>query len=339
MSEDSTNQDVAASLFGQIWPGGLAAQAIYLAARLDLADRLASGPKTAEQLAVETESQVGALQRLLAALVSLGMLTEDPSAGFGLATGAEALGSDGFVHPWATFLGSPFVWNSWGALHETLRTGETAFDRVHGMPMYQYMAEHPEVAAIYDAAMDSGAEMTVPAVVEAYDFSRFETLVDVGGGRGMLIAGILEANPGLAGVLFDLPGVVASADARLTGGALAGRCAVCGGDAFDGVPAADAILMKSVIHSYDDDAATRLLRRCRESVSVDGRLLLVELVPEPGSPADPGQGLMDLMMLALVSGRERSRSAFESLLAGADFELLEVISTSRGNAIIEARPI
>ena len=227
MSDADRAREAGASLFGHIWPVGLAARAIYLAAKLDIADRLAPGPKTAGQLAAETETHPASLERFLRSLVSLEVLTEDSPGRFALATGAEALGEQGFVHPWAVFLGAPFIWNSWGALHEALQSGETAFERVHGVPMYQYMAEHPEVAAIYDAAMNSGAEATVPALVEAYDFSCFTKLVDIGGGRGMLLAGILEATPELEGALFDLPGVVAAADLRLTEGPLARRGARC----------------------------------------------------------------------------------------------------------------
>lgn len=327
-------------LFELIWPGGLAAQAVYAAARLNLADHLADGPKTAGELARATNAHPPSLERLLRALTSLGLLSQEADGRFRSTAVGETLESrrPGSVHPSAVFLGSPFLWNAWAGLYDNVMTGKTAFETVFGKPFYQHVADNAEDGAIFDTAMSSGSARAVDAVVEAYDFSRFETIVDVGGGQGKLLEGILAAHPGVKGVLFDLPAVVAGA-AALRQGPVADRCEIEGGDAFDSVPAgADAYLLKTVIHGFDDESAVRLLGRCREAIRDDGRLLLLEVVLRPSNEPDPQKALMDLMMLTLVPGRERTEEEFEALLRRADFTLLQVFATSGGGSVIEARP-
>jgi hypothetical protein len=186
--------------------------------------------------------------------------------------------------------------------------------------------------------MNAGSEMQVSAVTAVYDFTPFEIIADIGGGRGALLEGILDSAPHTRGVLFDFPSVVAKADS-LRSGPFAKRCDIVGGDMFNDVPPADAYVLKNIIHGFADTDAVRVLKNCRQSIRSDGRLLLIELVLDPEASPDPGKALMDMMMLALVPGRERSEPEFGDILSDAGFELLRVIPTERGNSVIEAKPV
>jgi SAM-dependent methyltransferase len=222
-----------------------------------------------------------------------------------------------------------------GELHQAITTGQPAFDQVYGDSFFRYLAGHPGDAAVFDGAMTAGSSSVVTPLLAAYDFSRFTRIVDIGGGHGALLEAILTANPNLQGVLYDLPGVVAGAD-RLRTGNVAGRCEILGGDFFQGVPAnADAYLLKGIIHDWDDNDAVKILKNCRRSIHPEGRLLLLETVLNPSS--EPAKGLMDMLMLTLVGGRERTEPDFRALLQRAGFSLSRVIQTS-GPDIIESLP-
>lgn len=323
-----------------IWPGAMAAQAIYVAAKLGLADLLTEGPRSADELALATRAHGPSLRRLLRALTSLGVFAENAAGKFHNTDLSETLRT---AHPetmraWATFLGAPFLWRPWGELYQTVMTGQPAVDRVHGTSFWAYLAEHADDAAVFNAAMTAGSEMSVPWILKAYDFSRFERIVDVGGGHGALLSGILSANPKVRGILYDLPEVVAGAVAVRTG-AVAARCEIRAGDFFHAVPAgADAYVLKGIIHDWNDDDALRILKNCRRAIKRDGRLLVIELVLKRSSQPDAGQAFMDVLMLTLVGGRERAESAFRALLREAGFSLTSVIPTA-GPSIIESQPL
>jgi hypothetical protein len=320
-----------------LWPGAMAVQAIHVAAKLGLADLVASGPKTVAELAASTHAHVPSLARFLRALTSLGIFVEDADGRYRLTPFSETLQAD---HPdsirrWAMMLGARFIWGPSGELDLTIRTGQPAFEHVYGAPFFKHLADHQDDAAVFNAAMSS-MPAWIATLVEAYDFSRFERIVDVGGGHGALIAGILSANPHLHGILHDLPGVVAGAAAPREG-AMADRCEIVGGDFFESVPAgADAYLLKGIIHDWNDEAAAKILANCRRAIRSNGTLLLLDTVLTPSS--DPAQALMDLLMMVLTGGRERTESEFRSLLQQANFSLTRVISTG-GESIIEAHPV
>jgi hypothetical protein len=320
-----------------LWPGAIAVQAIHLAAKLALADLVAGGSKSAAELAEAARTDVASLARLLRALSSLGIFAEDASGRYRQTPLSDTLRSD---HPesirrWAMMLGARFVWEPCGELHEAIRTGRPAFELVYNARFFEYLADHPDAGAVFNAAMSS-LPAYVAAIVEAYDFSKFERIVDVGGGHGALLLAILSANPRLRGVLHDLPGVVASADA-VRRGPVADRCEIVGGNFFEGVPAgADAYLLSGVIHDWDDEAATKILRNCRRAIRPDGTLLLVEAVLTPSSA--PSRALMDVLMMVLTGGRERTEDEFRSLLQAAGFSLTRVIPTA-GASILESRPV
>jgi SAM-dependent methyltransferase len=232
-------------------------------------------------------------------------------------------------------LGAHFVWKPSGALQETVRTGQPSFERVYGAPFFEYLAGHPDDAAVFNAAMSSSPGY-LAAIVGAYDFSKFERIVDVGGGHGLILAGILAANPRLRGVLYDLPGVVAGSFA-LGQEPISQRCEIIGGDFFKGVPAgADAYMLKGIIHDWNDEAALKILKNCRRAIRPDGTLLIVEAVLTPST--DPATALMDMLMMVLTSGRERTESEFRSLLQEAGFSMVQVIR-AMGASIIESRPV
>jgi hypothetical protein len=222
-------------------------------------------------------------------------------------------------------VGRPFHRSAWTDLCETIRTGQAAFPRVHGTPMFDFLRGHPADSAVFDAAMTSFTEALGAAIVSGFDFGQFRTIVDVGGGHGSLLAMILSANPGVRGVLFDLPDVVAGAAANLDGRGVADRCELVGGSFFDAVPAAgDAYILSAVIHDHDDEPAVGILRNCRAAMAERAQLLLVEGVLPKGLQPDPILKLADLEMLVMAGGRQRTLAEFTGLLECAGLRLLDV---------------
>jgi SAM-dependent methyltransferase len=238
------------------------------------------------------------------------------------------------IRRWAIMLGARFVWEPCSELRETIRTGRPAFELTYRAPFFRYLAEHPDDAAVFNAAMSS-VPAYITAFVEAYDFSTFEHIVDVGGGHGAKLFAILAANARVRGTLYDLPSVVEGAPAEHRS-ALDDRCQIVGGDFFEGVPrGADAYLLSGIIHDWTDEAAIRILRNCRRAIRPNGTLLLVETVLTPSS--DPSGALMDVLMMILTGGRERTEAEFRALLQEAGFSLTRVIPTA-GASILEATP-
>lgn len=319
-----------------IWPGIIAAQAIYAATKLRIPDLLASGPKTIAELASDSGAHPPTLERLLRALSTLEMFAPTPDGRFRNTPLTEALRSD---HPHsqcesALFLPAPFLWRPLGELYESVRTGEPAFQRIFGQRFFDYLNSHPGDAAIFNTVMTQGIAWASSALLASYNFSRFRRLVDVGGGEGALLRDILAATPGLTGTLFDLPEVVARASQILTGD-VAARCQIAGGDFFESVPeGADAYVLKGVIHDWPDNDAARILLNVRRAISPGGTLLLIEgIVDSAGRPV----GLMELLML-VIGGRERTEADFRSLLAGTGFSLTHIIPTE-ASSLIECHPV
>lgn len=322
-----------------IWPGALAAQAVYVAAKLQIADLLGDETMTADELARLSESDSAALYRTLRALTSLGVFEEPTPRSFRNSELSNAMRSDapGSARPWPLFLISPFNWKLWGNLEETVRTGEAAAERVYGKPFWEYLAEHPEDAAIFNAAMTSRSDALSAAVVASYDFSRFATIVDVGGGRGRLLQGILAACPESRGVLFDLAQTVA--DTTFLQEQLAeGRAQIVSGSFMESVPAGgDAYILSGIINDWNDRDARTILRNCRRAIAPSGRLLLVTSVQKPSTaPADRGS-FMDIYMM-LYGGRDRSEEELRLLLREAGFAVVRLIPTPTLNVIVECEP-
>jgi hypothetical protein len=308
-------------------------QAIHVAATLGIADLLRDGPLGSDELARATESHEPSLHRVLRALAAVGVLHEGDDGRFALTAIGECLRSDAAepVGGWAAFVGRPHHWQAWGALLHGVRTGESPFRSVHGTDVWDYRAAHPEEGAIFNAAMTDIMRRANAHLLAAYDFGRFATVVDVGGGRGAFLGAVLEANPAMRGTLFDQPQVVA--------GAVVGeRCEVVGGSFFEAVPeGADAYLLKAVLHDWEDDDALAILARCRAAIPGHGALLVVER--DLGGPnEDADAKLADLNMLVGPGGRERTRDEFAALFAAGGFELVGATRSAIGLTVFEGRP-
>ena len=316
------------------------AQAIGVAADLGIADLLSEGPKTSGELAIATGSNHRALYRLMRALASVGVFTEVEPERFALTPIAEALRADAAASQRDRVLQmcGDVSWRTWGQLGYSVRTGQPAFKRVHGMDAWEYRARNPELDARFNAAMTSLAGQVANAVVSAYDFSGFRTLVDIGGSHGVLLVAILRANPKLRGVLFDLPHVVEGARELLRAASLLERCDIVSGDMFKEVPTADAYILSRVIHDWDDERAVVTLVNCCRVMGRYGKLLLAEEVLPPGDVPSYGK-LSDLNMLVSPGGQERTEAEYRALYAAAGFELTRVIPTRSRISLIEGEPV
>ncbi len=314
-------------------------QAIHVVATLGIADLLKDGPMSVDELAEVTETHASALYRILRALASVGVFAEQSDGRFGLTPLAEHLQTDvpGSLRSWAMLMGRPYIITAWGHILHSVKTGELAFPEVYGMTAWEYRAAHPEESAIFDAAM-TGLSLA-EAVARSYDFSGIGVLVDVGGGKGALLAAVLAANPALRGILFDQPHVVAGAKDLLERAGVADRCEVVGGSFFEAVPGeAEAYLLKSIIHDWDDASAIEILRTCRTAMADTARLLLVERGIRPRNEPDPAK-FIDLMMLVMLGGQERTADEYERLYAEAGFGLTNIIRTGSLLDIIEGVPV
>lgn len=336
--QDSVKQNTVpppVQLF-EIATGFMKAQAIYVAAKLGIADLLKDGPKKVDELANITGVHGNSLYRLLRALASIGIFAEKDDGSFELTPMASALQSDisMSLRPYVLLLGDKSWWNPWGNLLHSVKTGETAFDHIFGMSYSEYLKTHPDIAKIFNECMTSVSCAHNPAIVGSYDFSSFQKIVDVGGGHGSLLTAILKANPTLTGILFDLPHVINSCD-KLDS-ELSGRCEVIGGDFFEEVPAGgDAYILKQIIHDWNDDLSIKILRNCHKAMTDGGRVLVIETVIEPGN-APSITKLFDLHVLVTAPGaKERVESEFRSLLNAAGFELSKIIPTPSSFCIIE----
>jgi O-methyltransferase domain/Dimerisation domain len=322
--------------FEYIYPGAIAAQAIYAATRLSIPDLLAEGPRTAAELASSCGADAPALERLLRALTTLEMFERLPDGRYRNTPLTDVLRAD---HPQSqrdmgTFLVAPFFWRPLGELVESVRTGKPAFDRVFGQNFFDYLAGHPEEAALFNRVMTEGTAWSGPALLKAYNFSRFATLVDVGGGQGALLREILAATPELKSILFDQPSVVAGAGEILQG-EITSRVEIVGGNFFESVPeGADAYILKGVIHDWPDDDAASILGNVRRAIRADGTLLLLDNVADS---AERPAGMGDMLML-LVGGCDRTEAAYRALLAAAGFSAPRLIPAGP-NTLIECHPV
>jgi len=328
----------AAEVLNRMMGGSWITQGIYVAAELGIADLLVDGPRTAKELAAETSTDSDALYRVLRALASSGIFAEDAQRRFSLTPVAERLRSDvPLSQRWfAIMMGAEF-YQCWGRLLSAVQTGSEVTRATFGMPFFQYVTEHPDRGRIYDAAMNAihGPE-TVP-MLDAYDFSQFHTVVDVGGGNGLTLAGILQRHPAVRGILFDLPTVAEGARPVLSHLGLSDRCQIVGGDFFSSVPAGgDAYVLRHILHDWDDEQALSILRNCREATGPEGRVLVVESVIPSGNGPCFGKWV-DLMML-IIGGRERTEEQYRELFSAADLSLSCVVPTAHEVSILEGVP-
>lgn len=341
-SHDELPADPNAVLF-QLAYGFRITQMLHVAATLDIAERLAEYPQTAGELAQATETHAPSLYRLLRALASVGVFAEDAQGRFALTPVGAGLrrSAPGSVYADVLFYGSSVQWALWGDLLYSVRTGQTAFDHHFGMTVWEHRSRHPDDNAIANRYFSALSRRQADAVVAAGDFGGIGTLMDAGGGQGVMLAAILRANPGLKGILFDQPQVVAGASAVLEQAGVADRCRVVGGSFFEPLPAgADAIALKNVLHDWADEQAMAILRNCRRALPSNGRLLVVDGVIPPGN-APHDRKLLDLQMLIGAGGRERTEREWRSLFDAGGFGVSRIIPTAsdEGLSIIECRPV
>ncbi|MEW9532570.1 methyltransferase [Microbispora sp. NPDC049125] len=317
--------------------GFAGSQILYAAVRLGVPDALAAGAMPVEKLAHSLGCDPGGLSRLLRALVVLGVAEEASPGHVALAALGEPLlaGHPRSMRSSVLLLGDPATWQAWGALTHGARTGEAAFDHVHGRPLFDHLACHPELSGIFNTAMREGTGWIAPEVPKAYDFTGARTVADIGGGNGALLAAILAAAPGVRGILFDTAEGVAGASEVLRRAGVSDRCSIERGDFFERVPAADLMLVKGVLHDWDDQRCAALLRRCRESIAAHGRLLVLEpvLPSRLGTAEAAGVVMSDIAMLVYTGGRERGRDEFRRLLAAGGFGLADVTPPLAGSPI------
>jgi hypothetical protein len=236
-------------------------------------------------------------------------------------------------------LGSPWIWHAWSQLLEGVRTGQTAFDLVHGVPLFTYLEQHPEAAAVFNQYMGERGDNRHTAFAAAYDFSGMHLVVDVGGGHGAALSAILQANPALRGLLFDLPQIAAGAKEHLVAAGVADRCDTVGGDFFAAVPAGgDAYLLSGILHDWDDERALQILRNCRRAMAGHGKLLVQALLMPEGNAPSLAK-LVDVIMLTLTGGQQRTETEYRALYARAGFHLTHVVPTPSGDCLLEGVPV
>lgn len=315
-------------------------QLVHVAAKLGIADELALRAQTAAELAATLGADADALGRVMRALAGLGIFGQDADGKFTLTKEGQRLRSDvadSMRLPAITY-GEPFWWRAWGGLFETVRTGVTAFDRVHGTDLFSYLAGDSHASSLFNGIMNVMTTEQAAAVATGYDFSSTRLLVDIGGGHGALATAILRNNPAARAVLFDRPSVIDGATARLAALGVADRCTLEGGDFFVAVPGgADTYTLKDIIHDWNDERALTILVNARRAMASDARLLLIERLLPPGDTPSQGK-LIDITMLALTGGRERTADEYGALLAGAGFVVRRVVSIDGELSLIEAAP-
>lgn len=325
-------------LYGMIC-GKWVSQAIFAAAELGIPDQLSDEARPADEVAQAVGAQAGATYRLMRALGSLGVLEEHDNRCFSLTDIGQFLRSDddASMRPYARFIGYESNWRAWEVLDETVRTGKSGYEIVYGMNLFEYLSNHPEAAKIFNEAMVTTNHTAASQVANAYDFSEIETLADVGGGQGALLAALLDDNPGMRGIIYDMDHVAEAAHQLLAERGLGQRCEFVNGDFFKEVPQANGCILKYIIHDWDDERAICILRNCVDAIPANGKVLVVERIVPPPGKSDASK-LVDIEMLALPGGIERTVDEFQALFEEAGLQLTQVLPTEGFYSIIEGAP-
>jgi O-methyltransferase len=321
--------------------GAYYTQAIYVFARLAIADELRDGGLRARDLATRLDVDARNLERVMRVAATIGLLTETDDERFELTALGQLLREDvpGSVRAFAIYQGEEWHWRADGRLIDGVRTGRSAFDIAHGCGLYEFLDRDPDADAVFGAAMAGFASQSRILATAGYDFSGLDTLVDVGGGEGAVLMALLRANPGLSGVVFDRPQVIEAAVRRIAEAGLAERCKAIGGNFFVEVPPGrDAYMLSMTICDHTDPVASRILANVRSAIRSGGRLLLLEMVvPPPNEPSFATLG--DMEVLVTTNGHVRSEAELRELLEGSGFEMTQVIPSLAPLSIIEAKPI
>jgi hypothetical protein len=316
-------------------------QAIHVAAVLGIADLLKEGQRAGDDLAEATNTDPDGLYRLLRALAAVGVFQEGPDGSFSQTALSECLrsGAEQSVAGWAKLIGQEYFWGAWGHLMTGIKTGKNVFPQLHGTDVWTYRSTRPEINAGFNEAMTSRSRAAAPLIVNAYDFSGFRLIVDVGGNRGALLADIMTAHPGPRAIVFDQPHVVSDEDIKAAGIAN-DRYETASGSFFESVPAGgDAYILKAIIHDWEDRESIEILRVCRKAMEPAARLLIIDHVVPPPNEGSVAK-FLDLNMLVLPGGRERTEDEFRGLLEASGFRLSRVVPTAPDDvSIIEGVPV
>jgi hypothetical protein len=344
MSTASTPRDLVIRLMD----GYLSTQMLYVAVRLGLPDVLNDGPRTSAELAAAVGAAPPSLHRLLRGLVMEGLLSEQPDGRYALTEAGRLLRADGQGSVrGAVLVRGTLYYRAAAGLIDTIRDGGSAFRHVHGVDLFEYLATSPDDAAIFQLSMLARSHQEADALAATYDFTPFRHVVDIGGGYGVTLTAILKTCPAARGTLFDRPDVAADARARLAAASASAsvgvkeRVTVVGGDFFEGVPAGgDVYVLSRVIHDWDDEKAVRILTSCRAAMPAHGRLVIVDALLGDRVHDQPAAVRMDLHMLTLASGRERTAAEVASLLHAANLRITRILTPpgASGIQIVEATP-
>ena len=310
--------------------------ALSVAAELGISDEVAAAPLMIGSLATRVGADEDTLHRLMRVLVALGIYAEDTEGRYSNTTLGDLLRSDvpGSLRPLARTFQDPATWGAWGHLAHSVRTGENTFEALHGVDVWSYRGAHSAANAVFNATMTALTSRMAPAVAAAHEFVGLSTVVDVGGGDGVLLEAVLDRYEHLTGTVFDLPQALPSAPSAGASESVAARWSAVSGDFFESVPAADAYLLKKVLHDWADEQCVEILTTCRRSLKPGGVLLVVETVLDrPGRELDAA--LSDLNMLVMPGGRERTSAEFAALFAAAGLRLSRVIDTPTEVVVLE----
>lgn len=343
-----TNEDVHAAVdlvmeMRRLLCGHMVSQALFVAAELQVPDLLADGPKGADELAEQTTCHAPSLRRLLRALAAFRIFLEREDGSFELTPLGATLRSDvpHSARATAIMFGAEHA-RSWVELVHSVRTGETAFDHIYGMGLFDYAAKHPRMAEIFNRVMTQSSTFMASDIVDSFDFAPYRTIVDVGGGHGQLLASILKTNVAGNGILFDLPQAVEEAGSLIEAEGVADRCELAAGNFFERVPkGGDLYILKSIIHDWDYEHSVKILTNCRRAMNAGGTLLVIERVMPDRVIPDPElewTALMDLNMLVVAGGRERTESEYRQLFEAAGFSLTRMESMLIGMVLIRGAP-
>lgn len=334
------DQSAAFSLL-DLMQGSVITQAIYVAAKLGIADILSAEPMTAADIAKKAGAAPEAVYRLLRALSGYSVFAEREDGRFELTPMAGALRADGTdsMRGIALLMGHPLLWEDWGQLISSVRTGEASMPKLRGMGAYEFLMSNPEYAAEFFEGMASLSRPETNTVVAAYDFSRFGKIIDIGGGRGALLAEILKQATSSGGVLFDAPHATGDAGPVLEAAGVAGRCTIEHGSHFESIPVGgDAYILKHTLHDFSESQCLAVLKNIRDAISLDGTLLVIEYVLTGNNTRHIGN-IIDLWLMLLLGAKERTSEQYTELLASAGFRLTRVIPTGSPVSIIEAVPV
>jgi hypothetical protein len=328
----------------EMFSGYHVSQALYVVAELGIADLLREGVRDSDDLARSTKSHAPTLYRILRFLAAAGVLEEVVPRQFTLTSLGAALRSDvpGSVRSLFRFWLQSAHWQAWGRLLETVRTGVTSFELVHGMTLFDYYDQHPDAAALESQAMSSVTAVSGPGTASAYDFSALGTVVDVGGSEGQLLAAILERYPLLRGILFDRPAAVSAAGGLLASAGVADRCSIVAGSFFESIPSGgDAYILRHILHDWSDERCLAILHVCREALAPKARLLIIERTMVESAQIATSVLHADLEMLVMCGGQERTQAQYARLLGDAGFRLTNAVATGEAppHMIYEAIPV